>query len=109
MEVVAMYKKKDFILYLDERSFKELKKEAEALGLTVQYLIYYRLIHFYRSGQKLPEKTKLEGGYIYLHLRLPEKILEDVKRIADNEGINLSEAIRRIISNENSERTEVLS
>jgi hypothetical protein len=107
--VVAMYKKKDFILYLDERSFKELKKEAEALGLTVQYLIYYKLIHFFRSGQELPKETELEGGYIYLHLRLPEKILKSIKRIAENEGINLSEAIRRILANENSERTEVLS
>jgi predicted DNA binding CopG/RHH family protein len=104
-----MYKKKDFILYLDERGFKELKREAKDLGLNVQNLIYYKLIHFFRSGQKLPEKAELNGGYIYLHLRLPEKILEDVKRIADNEGINLSEAIRRIISNENSERTKVLS
>jgi len=96
-----MSQNKDFILYLDEKSFKELKREAEDLGLNVQNLIYYKLIHFFRSGQKLPEKTKLEGGYIYLHLRLPEKILEEIKRIADNEGINLSEAIRRIISGVN--------
>jgi hypothetical protein len=93
-----MVKDKDFTLYLDEKSYNRLYLMAESLGMRVQDYVYYKLFSFFLNSQELPEDTDLKGGDKYVHLRIPQKIYSEIRKLAKRKRINLSEVVRRIVS-----------
>jgi hypothetical protein len=90
-------KDKDVALYLDKESYDKLDLLSEDLDMTIQDYIYHRLFFFFLNQQELPPYSTLKGGDRYVHLRIPPKIYQRLKRLAKDNGIKLSEVIRRIV------------
>jgi len=91
-------KDKDVALYLDKESYDRLDLLAEDLDMTIQDYVYHRLYFFFLNNQELPKASILQGGDKYVHLRIPPKIYVRLKKLARDNGIKLSEVIRRIVS-----------
>jgi len=90
-------KDKDVALYLDKESYDRLDLFSEDLDMTIQDVVYHRLYFFFLNNQELPPYSALKGGDRYVHLRIPPKIYQKLKKLAKDNGIKLSEVIRRIV------------
>ena len=92
-----MKSKKDVALYLDKESYDRLDLFSEDLDMTIQDFVYHRLYFFFLYNQELPPYSALKGGDRYVHLRIHPKIYQKLKKLAKDNGIKLSEVIRRIV------------
>ena len=90
-------KDKDVALYLDKESYDKLDLLSEDLDMTIQDYVYHRIYFFFVNQQELPKASILKGGNKYVHLRIPPKIYQRLKKLAKDNGIKLSEVIRRIV------------